>query len=208
MNLSSLPFTYPRYAPMIPTSHKLHRGNLPKPTPTHISPTKFLQTSNISTRPVRLWTKALSPASCVASSRRRPAARTRGNRVATLPARSATKKLRRQRSKLFFMDEFSFSGDGMVTLGMAGVLETCIAKTHNCVYVECDMSVWYGPWYHKTLSADVSEDVNTCPNIICPRSISEPGTQSMNHGNEMVRWHDRSAGGWFKVGWMSNQEAT
>ena len=61
--------------------------------------------------------------------------------MATLPARSATKKIQRKRSKLFFMDEFSFSGDGMLALEMAGVLETCIAKTHNCVYVECDMSV-------------------------------------------------------------------
>ena len=48
-------------------------------------------------------------------------------------------QLRRKRSKLFFMDEFSFSGDGMLALEMAGVLETCIAKTHNCVIC----GVWY-----------------------------------------------------------------
>ena len=57
MNLSSLPFTYPRYAPMIPTSHKLHRGNLPKPTPTHIF-CGILQTSNIEPRlypPPHAW---------------------------------------------------------------------------------------------------------------------------------------------------------
>lgn len=37
-------------------------------------------------------------------------------------------QLRRKRSTLFFMDEFSFSGDGMLALEMARVLETCIAK--------------------------------------------------------------------------------
>ena len=31
------------------------------------------------------------------------------------------------------MGEFLVSGYGMVTLGMGGVLETCIAKTRRCV---------------------------------------------------------------------------
>ena len=43
------------------------------------------------------------------------------------------KKPPRKRLRLFFMGEFLVSGNGMVTLGMGEVLETCIAKTRRCV---------------------------------------------------------------------------
>ncbi len=73
-----------------------------------MSATKFLKFLHQTSSNIRLWTKAAiwhgssSLASCVASSRRRPAARTRGNRVATLPARSATEKTSTKTFKALF----------------------------------------------------------------------------------------------------------
>ena len=102
MILSSLPFTdRPTICPNDShISQIAQRQSSQTHCYTHQSRKVFLNFTiiRISTRPVRLCTKASSLASCVASSRRRPAARTRGNRVATLPARRTTTKTSKKKT--------------------------------------------------------------------------------------------------------------